>query len=102
IEKLILGIEKLILGIKKLILGIEDWMIDGILRGLKLGPNQKNLNHSKDFAHDNSLHSLVDIGRQTGLEVDNHSHDGHRSHKTHKNMARIGVVEGVLQNLENR
>ncbi|GJY44372.1 putative reverse transcriptase domain-containing protein [Tanacetum coccineum] len=40
--------------------------------------------------------------RQTGLEVDNHSHDGHRSHITHKSMARIGVVEGGLQNLENR
>ncbi|GJW11803.1 putative reverse transcriptase domain-containing protein [Tanacetum coccineum] len=35
--------------------------------------------------------------RQTGLEVDNHNHDGHRSHITHKSMARIGVVEGKEQ-----
>ncbi|GJY79508.1 hypothetical protein Tco_0485309 [Tanacetum coccineum] len=39
--------------------------------------------------------------RQMGLEVDNHSHDRHRSHITHKSMAHIGVMEGGLQNLEN-
>ncbi|GKF35143.1 hypothetical protein Tco_0108343, partial [Tanacetum coccineum] len=65
---------------------------------VKFGQNQK----SKNFAHDNSLQSLVDIGRQTGLEVDNRNRNENRSHITHESMARIGIVEDGLQHLENR
>ncbi|GJU08482.1 hypothetical protein Tco_1124912 [Tanacetum coccineum] len=69
-----------------------------------MGQNQKNYNHSKNFAHDNSLHSLVDIGpdcRQTGLEADNRNRNENRSHVSHKSMVRIVVVEDGLQHLEN-
>ncbi|GKA49733.1 hypothetical protein Tco_0742806 [Tanacetum coccineum] len=45
----------------------------------------------------NSLHSLVNNERQTGLEVDNRNRSENRSHITHKSMARIGIVEDGLQ-----
>ncbi|GKF18772.1 hypothetical protein Tco_0063690, partial [Tanacetum coccineum] len=62
--------------------------------------------HNKDIAVENSVKFVENNKsfdwntgldcRQTGLEVDNHSHDGHRSHITRKNMAHIRVVEGGL------
>ncbi|GKC43342.1 hypothetical protein Tco_1061064, partial [Tanacetum coccineum] len=36
---------------------------------------------------------IITLIRQTGLEVENRNHNGHRSHITHKSMAQIGVVE---------
>ncbi|GJT54115.1 hypothetical protein Tco_0989169 [Tanacetum coccineum] len=92
-----------------------DWRY---IAGVEFGQNQKNLNHSKNFAPDNSLQSLVDIGRfhevprnfhnkgpdckQTGLEVDNRNCNENRAHITHESVVRAVVVEDGLQHLENR
>nr|GEW69124.1 hypothetical protein [Tanacetum cinerariifolium] len=34
--------------------------------------------------------------RQTGLKVDNRNHNEHRSHITHKNTSRTGVVDDFV------
>ncbi|GKE75849.1 hypothetical protein Tco_1537890 [Tanacetum coccineum] len=67
--------------------------------------------HNKEIVVENSV-KFVDNNqsfdwntgpdyRQTGLEVDNRNHDGHRSYKTHKSMARIRVVEVGMKNRED-
>ncbi|GKC79177.1 hypothetical protein Tco_1129951 [Tanacetum coccineum] len=107
------------------ILSIEIGMIDGILYGVEIGRETERIRiHSKNFAHDNSLHSSVDtekshevthnfynkdfvvenlvmfMGTHHSLATYNSDHDEHRFRKTHTRL--VHSVWGGWKNFENR